>query len=623
MAMASVAEDVAPYELSSPSLLAMQPPSPRESRQQADADWQTLYNYLEARMTALRNWRWSWWAFWAVLARFFIPRRYLWLVVANRMWRGHPLNDAIIDSTGQLAVRTCKAGMWTGLTSPSRPWFKLGIALPWVELDPDGLEWLEDVEKRLYTVLSQSNFYSAMAQGFEDVITFGTAPVLILEDFEDVVRFYNPAAGEYYLANSARLAVTTHAREFTYTVQQIVDFFTLENCPSVVQKLWNEGVMDTEFVVCHMIEPNFALDRRAPRGKKGSGGKYQPVSSKFTWREVYWLKGMKTERPFTKKGFSVQPFIALRWATVGNEPYGRGPTMDALGDVKQSQTQTYRKAEYIEKGVRPPMGANPELRTEPASIMPGMTTYTSTEGSKKGFWPLFEVKPEWLAGLSGDIKLVNERVEHCLFVDLFMAISRMEGVQPRNELELTKRDLERLQELGPVIDLAEKELNQLVLRCLDIMTRRRLLKPMPESLAGIPLKIKYISILKLAQNSAESLAIKDTLATGAGLSKAAQGAGVPDPIRIINLDKTLRHLMDLGNFPADCIYTDKEVGEHDKIRAQAQQQAQMPQHAAAAAHVAKTLSQAEIPGKGNALAAMMPGAMSGAQAGAPAAVSPV
>ena len=71
MALASVPEDVAPYELSSPSLLAMQPPSPKESKQQSDLDWLTLYNYLEGRLTALRNWRWSWWAFWAVLARFF------------------------------------------------------------------------------------------------------------------------------------------------------------------------------------------------------------------------------------------------------------------------------------------------------------------------------------------------------------------------------------------------------------------------------------------------------------------------------------------------------------------------------------------------------------------------
>ena len=119
--------------------------------------------------------------------------------------------------------------------------------------------------------------------------------------------------------------------------------------------------------------------------------------------------------------------------------------------------ETRRKAEFIEKGVRPPMGANPELKNEPSSIVPGNITYTSTDGGKKGFWPLFEPNPQWLAGITADIDKINARINQCLFVDVFMAITRMEGVQPRNELELTKRDLERLQELGPFITKFENE----------------------------------------------------------------------------------------------------------------------------------------------------------------------
>src|SRR5262249_26316533 len=144
--------DTAAYESMGPSLLAQQPPTVRARKADPDSDWNTIYTHLELRLGAMRAWRWSWWASWAVLARFFVPFRYVWLVVANRMWRGHLLNEAIIDSTGQLAVRTCKSGMWTGLTSPSRPWFKLGIGLPWVELDPDGKAWLEDTEQKIYTV---------------------------------------------------------------------------------------------------------------------------------------------------------------------------------------------------------------------------------------------------------------------------------------------------------------------------------------------------------------------------------------------------------------------------------------------------------------------------------------
>ena len=40
--------------------------------------------------------------------------------------------------------------------------------------------------------------------------------------------------------------------------------------------------------------------------------------------------------------------------------------MDCLGDNKQIQLEEFRKAEFIEKGVRPPMGADPALKNEAA-----------------------------------------------------------------------------------------------------------------------------------------------------------------------------------------------------------------------------------------------------------------
>lgn len=615
MAEAALAEP--PEALMSATLLSQQPVTRAREDIAPEKGWQTIFTYLESRLGSLRSWRWSWWAYWAVLAKFFIPRRYLWLVVANRMARGSPVNDAIIDSTGQQAVRTCAGGMWTGLTSPSRPWFKLGIALPWIELDEDGKAWLEDSEQRVYTVLHQSNFYDRMWQGFEDVTVFGTAPVMIMEDAEDVVRFYTPCAGEYYLQVGARFSVETFVTEFTLTVQQIVDQFQLENCPAQVAKLWTDGLggngaaLDTEFVVCRMIEPNTALDGRgADRGKE-----IRVVPSIFKYREVYWLKGNKTSRPLSKQGYHVKPFMVLRGYLTANDAYGRSFCMDALGDTKQVQTETYRKAEFIEKGVRPPMGADPELKNEPSSIMPSFITYTSTTGGKKGFWPLFEVNPAWLTGLTNDIDKVNARIQHCLFVDLFMAISRMEGVQPRNELELTKRDLERLQELGPVINLAEKELEVCIERVLDILRRRRMLKPMPKSLIGVPLKINFVSILRLAQRSAESVSMKDTFATAGSLSSAAKAAGVPDPIRVIDLDKAMRKYGDLNNFPADCMFTPEEVAKHDQIRQQEMQKAQQPQNAMAAVSAAKTLSDTQMPGGNSALGSLLGGAAGGAPGG--------
>lgn len=593
----------APYEEMGPSILAEQPITPDDQLPRSDEGWDTVFSHLESRLGMLRSWRYSWWSFWSVLARFFLPRRYIWLVVANKMDRGHALNDAIIDSTGGLAVRTCASGMWTGLTSPSRPWFTLANSLPWVPLDADGKAWLEDTQERVYTLLSGSNFYTQMAQAFQDVTVFGTAPVIIYEDDEDGIRLYLPCAGEYYLAVGARNSVDTLYREFNMTARAIVEMFQFENCPHQVQTAFNTGgaSWDLEFTVAHAIEPNVKLSVRGSRGKT-----IDVLPGVFTYREIYWLKGTKTARPLSKRGFHTTPFMAARWATTSNDPYGRSPCMDAIGDTKQIQQETRRKAEFIEKGVRPPMGANPELKNEPASIIPAQITYTSTDGGKKGFWPLFEVSPSWVGPLVADIKEVAARIQECLFVNMFMAISRMEGVQPRNELELTKRDLERLQELGPFVQLFETEFaGPAIMRILDIMQRKGMLKKKPPSLQNVPLKIDYISIMKLAQRSAESVSMKDVFSVAGSLSSAAKAAGVPDPIRKINLDKALQHYGEITNFKSDLFYTDQEVADHDKIRQEEKQHAEIPGQAMAAVNAAKTLSQTQI-GPKNALGAILP-----------------
>ena len=609
MAQPARVHEMVPYENMGPTLLAQQPPTISNDNEQKNAkNWPALYSHLETTFTALRNWRYSWWAHWSILAEFFLPRRYQWLVTANRMWKGAPINDSIIDASGLIAVRTCAAGIWTGLTSPSRPWMKIDVGAPWIEKDDEAKEWLEDSTRRVLEVFKSSNFYTSMAQGDQDVTVFGTSPIICYEDKQDIVRFYVPAAGEYYLAVGARYTVDVLNREFVMTIRQIVEMFDLENCPPDVVRLWGGGgaEQNTEMVVCHSIEPNFQI-----RGS-GPNSKFWAVSSEFTWREAYWLKGKKEQAPLSLRGFREKPFAVFRWSEVSNDPYGRSPCMDALGDNKQVQRQTLREAEFIEKGVRPPMGADARLKNEPASINPGNVTYMTTEGGKGAFWPLFEVNPGWLAGLIANKEKVVQRIEKCLFVDLFMAISRMEGVQPRNELELTKRDLERLQELGPFVTLFEGEMSILIQRVFEIMLRRGVLKAMPRSLQGVPLKIDYTSILRLAQIAAEAIAMKDTMQVAGAMSSAAKAAGLPDPLRVINLDESMRHYAEMNNYPPHCIFSPQQVQQHDEAREKGMQQAQQPGQMQAAVDAAKNLSQASL-APGNALSALV-----GPQGGAPA-----
>lgn len=596
----------AAYQEMSDTILAEQPPTIEEARPRVSPPWWgTLYNHLETRRNGLRSWRWSWLLHWQVLAAFFLPRRWQWLViVANRMWRGAPINDQIIDSTPLQAVRTCASGLWTGLMSPTRTWFTFDVALPWLTPDQDAKDWLQDTAQRIDVVLHQSNWYTQCAQMFQDVTVFGTSPMIVYEDEEDVIRCYLPCPGEYYLGVGSRLDNNTLYREFTLTVLQVVEQFQLENCPGEIQEMWRTkgSSLDTEVVVCHAIEPNMQM-------RDSGGRKMEAVPKVFTYREVYWLRGNRSDRPLSIRGFREKPFVSARWATVSNEPYGRSPCMDALGDTKQIQLESLRKAEFIEKGVRPPMGADAELKNEPASILPGQVTFMSTANGKKGFWPLFEPKPEWLAALVNDIDKVTARIQSCLFVDLFMAITRMAGVQPRNELELTKRDLERLQQLGPFIELFEREFASPGLtRVYEIMRRRDMFKPMPDSLKGVPIKIVYTSIMRLAQESAEAVNLKDFLTSMGAASAAAKAASLPDPLRIVNLDDWGRAMAEATHVRPNLLYTPDEVKENDAARASVQdeqkREAMFPMATKEAVGAAKTLSDTQL-NNGSALDAIV------------------
>lgn len=78
---------------------------------------------------------------------------------------------------------------------------------------------------------------------------------------------------------------------------------------------------------------------------------------------------------------------------------------------------------------------------------------------------------------------------------------------------------------------------------------------------------------------------------------------MPDPLRVVNLDKTATKFADVTNFPSDCLYTEKEVEEHDKIRQQEMAKQQAPALAMAGVNAAKTLSETDIGGN-SALAAL-------------------
>src|SRR6516162_11683499 len=125
---------------------------PSEAVERFSDDDLRLRRRVEGRLLGLRVNRYSWWVHWRELADYLLPRRYKWLITPNQMARGSPLNQHIIDSTGTLAARNLASGMMSGVSSPTRPWFKLKInRIDSTMTSPTSL-WLAEVERLMYLV---------------------------------------------------------------------------------------------------------------------------------------------------------------------------------------------------------------------------------------------------------------------------------------------------------------------------------------------------------------------------------------------------------------------------------------------------------------------------------------
>jgi hypothetical protein len=553
---------------------------------------------MHARIEGMRSTRLTWWAHWARLAEVYLPRRYKWFVTPNQWNRGTQINTSIVDETGVLAARTLSAGMMSGLTSPTKPWFKLGFHdLQFVDYGP-AKEWLAECERRIARVLAESNFYQALGVLYHDNGVFGSATMLIYEDHEDVIRCYNPCLGEFFIDVSDRLAVDVFAREFTLNLSQLVKQFGMPAVSASSRQGYMSGGsnLTREVVVQHIIEPNTCMyDGEKPLGWL--------VPKKFKWREVYWEQNAQGGALLRASGYNDQIHIAARWDVVSNDAYGRSPGMDGMPAVNQLQVQQRRKGEAIDKIVRPPMKATPSMRNEPASILPGAITYVNDLG-KEGFAPVYQVNPN-LADMREDISEVQNRVKSVFFVDLFMMISQLDTVRTATEIDARRE--EKLIQLGPVIERFENEvLDPVIDRVFAIMARRGLLPPAPQEIQGQALNVQYVSMLAEAQRAASTAAIERLLALVGNI------AGInPDTLDKVDFDEAVDYYADALSVQPTIIRSTQATLQVRQVRQQQQQQQQAQQEAMAATQAAATLSKTDVGGGMNALAAMTGGGGAG------------
>lgn len=551
----------------------------------------STYDHVSKQIGALRQERSTFVDHYRELSRWVQPRRGRFLISdSNRGEMSRHERNNIVNSAATFALRTARAGLLSGVMSPARPWFKLGPPDPELAEFMPVKEWLERVENIIRRIFNESNLYNMAPSMLGELLLFGTGAMSHVDNYDDVARFFTHTAGSYMLAQDEDYKICTIGREYQETVVQLVRKFGLDKVSTAVRTLYDRGDYHSWRPVIHLVEPNPDFDVRSPMAKR----------KKF--RSIYMEADCSQKLLLREGGFEDFPVYAPRWEVTGEDIYATDcPGMTALGDVKALQTEEKRKAQAIDKMVNPPLRGPAALKNVPVSSLPGgLTIYDASGGQGDGLAPIYMVNPK-VQELMLDIKEVEKRIDRAFYVDMFLAISNMDGIQPRNEFELSQRNQERLLQIGPVLEQLHGEfLNRLIDRTFNQAWKAGILPPPPPELQGQSLKVEYISTLAMAQKAVATSNIDRLSAFVGGLAQV----GYTGALDKFDADQAVDEYAQALLVPAKLVVPDDVVAQRRQEREQAQRAALAMEMAKGGADIAKTAADAKT-GEANALTRMI------------------
>lgn len=493
----------------------------------------------------------------------------------------------IIDDTPQKDLGILASGMSSGLTSPSRPWFKLSLDdRELMDLEHVRL-WLATVEEMIYGVFAKSNIYEMFYNIYEELGAFATGAAALVEDFESVVRARTYTIGEYYLGFDAAGRLNSFAIEQSMTAEQLIEQFGEDRVSVKVREAFKEGRTTARFTVRHIIEPND--DRDVNKSDFGN----------MPFRSVYWEAAGDNAAILEKRGFEDFPIVGPRWGvTRSGDSYGStSPGWNALGNAKMLQKLHSKKLLAVEKSIDPPMQVDASVQGL-VNTLPGGLTHFSGTLPNAGLKPAYQINPD-INAINETINDTRRQLDASFFTDMFLMMSRDDrsGITAR---EVIERHEEKLLLLGPILVKLQRELhNPTITRTFNIMLRNAILPPAPLELQGRNIKIEYVSILAQAQKMLTTSPIEDTLGFAGNLA-----AVMPEVLDNVDGDEALRFIADAKGAHPKILRSKEDVAKIRQSRETANQAAQQAQDAAAAVAGAQTLSQTKM-GQGSALDAII------------------
>ena len=524
-----------------------------------------LTKKLLKRFDRLKSNRQNWESHWQEVADYMQPRK---ADVTKSRSKGDKRTELIFDSSPLQAVELLAASLHGMLTNPSTTWFSLRFKGEELSDNDEAKAWLENATEVMYKAINRSNFQQEIFELYHDLITFGTAAMFIEDDDEDVLKFSTRHINEIYISENDKGRIDTIFRKFRLTTRAAIQKFGENVSESILTKHRKDPYEEVE--ILHAVYPRADFDPK------------KQDKSNMPFESVYLEAGTGDELSIS--GFREFPFVVPRYLKASHEIYGRSPAMTALPDVKMLNEMSKTTIKSAQKQVDPPLLVPDDGFILPVRTIPGGLNFYRS-GTRDRIEPL-NIGANTPLGLNMEEQR-RDSIRNAFYVNQLM----MQNGPQMTATEVIQRNDEKMRLLGPVLGRLQSELlKPLIDRAFSLLIRKDLFGPIPEFLSGQDIEIEYVSPLAKAQKSAELQSIMR------GIEIMGQLANVAPVFDHLNMDKLVKHLMDIVGVPQKVLKSSSELqDEREQAQQQQAQQQQMQQmqqvaeSAGAAAPMAKAL----------------------------------
>lgn len=518
----------------------------------------------EKRFKTLDDARSNWKSTWQKVGDFVHPIRG---DILSERAPGAPRYTLIFDDTAQQASDILVAGLFSYLTSPHMPWFRLMPRDIDKMKDKEAALWLQDAEQRMYFMFAMSNFYKAIAMMYQDLVNINHGIVFIDEDERGKrLIFRNLSPRDCVISENSAGRVDTIMRKIRYSAEQAYQEFG-DKLSEECKKDASENP-DKKYDFLHTVLP------------RASYNKWQKDSLNLPFESCYI--DLKSKEVIDEGGYHEFPAVIPRWSTYTDDVYGTCPSIAALNNIKTLNKTMELFIQQGEKALNPPLDITPGYKDR-IKTMPGGL---NVKGKNTD-----EIKPIVTAGrIEVSDKILNdlrEQVKERFFVSTFLMLAQLG--QRMTAYEVSSRENEKMMMLGPAIGrITDECLGPLIDRCFAIMMRGGYFLPIPESIMDDDIDVEYLSPLARAQKAVQANNIDRLVAFMAPLTQI-----YPDITDNFDPDEATRFYADIFAVPQSIMRGIDNIKAMRDERMKLQQQEVMRQQMLQATEGIKSIAQAD------------------------------